>query len=282
MSHWAQVQPSSVRVEQVSRGNEKAALRYLSRAPYLNVFISHVLLLEPAARARDDVVMVLDGPEVAGVAYCGRQLAISAEPAGLRPLAEYVRRRRGERMIVGVRETVRAFWELIRKWHAPPRLVRDRQFVMMVDRERLRPYEPRTIVRHARLEECSAVADGSAQMVRQELGVDPRRGSPDFSAGVAEMIERKLWWIGTTGGKVCFICNIGPWCERTVQLQGIWTPPALRGKGLATASLAAICDRLLESLPSVSLYVNDFNEPAIALYRRVGFEHVGDFQTILF
>jgi ribosomal protein S18 acetylase RimI-like enzyme len=273
---------NSVRVEPISRTNKKTVLRYLSRAPYLNVFIAHVLLLDSPPRARSDVVAAVDGREVAGVAYCGRQLAIAAEPAALSPLADHVKRRRGERMIVGERETVRAFWQLIRKWHAPPRLVRDRQFVMMVDRERLAAYEPRTIVRHARLEETGAVADGSAQMVRQELGIDPRRASSDYSAGVAEMIERKLWWVGTIDGKICFICNIGPWSEQTVQLQGIWTPPALRGKGLATASLAAICDRLLESLPSVSLYVNDFNDPAVALYRRVGFEHVGDFQTILF
>jgi len=59
-------------------------------------------------------------------------------------------------------------------------------------------------------------------------------------------------------------------------------PTALRGRGLATASLAAICNRLLETTPTLSLYVNDFNEAAIALYRRVGFDHVGDFQTLLF
>jgi predicted GNAT family acetyltransferase len=96
------------------------------------------------------------------------------------------------------------------------------------------------------------------------------------------MLERRLWWVGTTDQRLCFFCNIGPWSAQTTQLQGIWTPPSMRGRGLATASLAAICDRLLDTTPTLSLYVNDFNEAAIALYRRVGFEHVGDFQTLLF
>ena len=271
-----------MRIEPLSAANEAAALRYLARSPYLNVFITHVLLHETQTRTRSDVAVASDAGQVLGVAYCGRQLALAAEPASLPAFAEYSRRRRGERMIIGARDTVRAFWALVAGWHPRPRLVRDRQLVMVLDREHLRPYEPRATVRHARAEEAAAVAEGSALMVRQELDYDPRRGSPDFAAAVRQMIERKLWWVGLDDGKLCFLCNIGPWCERTVQLQGIWTPPALRGRGLATASLAAICDRLLEVSPTTSLYVNDFNEPALALYRRVGFQHVGDFQTILF
>jgi predicted GNAT family acetyltransferase len=34
--------------------------------------------------------------------------------------------------------------------------------------------------------------------------------------------------------------------------------------------------------PVVSLYVNAYNERAVAAYRRVGFEQVGTFATVLF
>ena len=153
---------------------------------------------------------------------------------------------------------------------------------MMLDRARLRPYERRTITRHAVIAEWNDVAEGSAQMVRQELAYEPRRGSAEFGAGIRQMIDSKLWWVGSSNGRLCFFCNVGPWCKKTIQLQGVWTPPDLRGRGLATASLASICDRLLEVSPTLSLYVNDFNHAAIALYRRIGFEHVGDFQTLLF
>jgi uncharacterized protein len=268
-------------IEPLSAATQRPALKYLSRSPYLNVFISHVLLHDPPPM-RKNVAVAVEGERVLGVGYYGRQLALAAEPAALPAFGEHAKHNRGERMIIGPRETVSAFWNAVRSWHVAPRLVRDRQLVMMVDRARLRPYERRATVRHAEQREWEAVADGSAQMIRQELGYDPRPGAPEFAAGIRQMIERKLWWVGSANGRLCFFCNAGPWCDQTVQLQGIWTPPQLRGQGLATASLAAICDRLLEVSPTLSLYVNDFNEAAIALYRRVGFEHVGDFQTMLF
>jgi len=269
-------------IEPVTPATAGPALEYLSREPYLNVFITHILQNDLPLPSRHKVAVAIEGGRVTGVAYFGRQLAIAAEPDTIADFGEYAKRQRGERMIVGERSTIRSFWQSVKAWHTPPRLVRDRQLVMMVDRERLRPYERRVLVRHAKMIEWQAVADGSAEMVRQELAYDPRHGSADFSAGIRQMIERRLWWIGTLDGEVCFLCNVGPWSQQTVQLQGIWSPPEFRGKGLATASLAAICDRLLEVSPTLSLYVNDFNESAIALYHRVGFEHAGDFQTILF
>jgi len=269
-------------IETLSEATHGPALEYLERSPYLNVFISHVLMHDLAPSIRKNVAIAIDDGRVVGVAYCGRQLVIASEESALQPFGEYAREHRGERMIVGSRQTVRAFWEAIRNWHVAPRLVRDRQLVMMLDRSRLRACDQRVTVRHARPDEWNAVAAGSAQMIQQELAYDPRRGWPDFDAGIRQMIERQLWWIGSADDRLCFFCNIGPWSNRTVQLQGIWTPPELRCQGLATSALAAICDRLLESSPTISLYVNDFNEAAVALYRRVGFEHVGDFQTLLF
>jgi uncharacterized protein len=269
-------------IEPVSDPTYGPALDYLARSPYLNVFISHVLLHDLTPSARNNVSVAMDEGRVVGVAYYGRQIAIASEDSALKPFGEHARARRGERMIVGSRKTVRAFWEAIRNWHAAPRLVRERQLVMMLDRPKLRPYDRRVNVRHAEIDEWRAVAEGSAQMISQELAYDPRRGWPDFDASVRQMIDGRLWWVGSLDGQLCFFCNIGPWCNRTVQLQGIWTPPELRRQGYATSSLAAVCDRLLEISPSISLYVNDFNEAAVALYRRVGFEHVGDLQTILF
>jgi uncharacterized protein len=272
----------TIRIDSVSPANERAALTYLARAPYVNVFITYLILFDLAPPTRQRLRVAFDGDHICGVAYFGRQVALACDDTALDAFAHEARRHRGERMIIGEREAVRGFWQRVRTWHQKPRIVRDRQLVMAVDRTNLRRFENSVVVRHALPNEWPEVAKGSAGLIEQELEYDPRSASADFNANVREMIERNLWWVGESHGRLCFFCNIGPWCHETAQLQGIWTPPDLRGRGLATASFSAISERLLEHSPTLSLYVNDFNRDAIALYERVGYQHVADFQTMLF
>lgn len=273
---------SRVRVERISPANENAILRYLARSPYDNVHLSYLVRYDRSTSTRSGIFAAFDDGDVVGAASFGRQLVLASEPMALTAFAALADRRRGERMIVGPRSAVQGLWHLLRARRPPPRLVRERQLVMKLDANRLAPGPRDVTVRLANPSDWTAIVDSSAQMIEHELAYDPRRSSPDFAAGVRAMIERQRWWVGEQKGRLCFFCSIGPWCERTTQLQGIWTPPAMRGKGLATAALGAICELLLQSAPTLSLYVNDFNERAIALYHRIGFEHVSDFQTILF
>lgn len=269
-------------LEPISPATQEPALTYLSRSPYCNVLISYIILQDLQLAPKRSVLVAVDDSEIRGVAYYGRQMAIAADADAVPAFAEHARRVRGERMIIGERGAVSAFWRLARQWHAPPRLVREHQLVMMLDRSRLRAYDASVEVRNARTSEWKAVADSATAMVRQELEYDPQSDPASFADNIKQMIGRKLWWVGVAEEQLCFFCNVGPWCRQTTQLQGIWTPPALRGRGYATAALGAICDRLLETVPTLSLFVNDFNHDAIALYHRIGFEHVADFQTILF
>ncbi len=271
------------RIERLSSAHEAAALAYLARSPYEHVFLTYLILFDtaPVTREASHVAFDDDG-RVIGVGYFGRQVVLAADDSAIEAFAGIGRRHHGERMLVGPRPAVEAYWQHIAPQHVLPRAVRRRQFVMMLDRSMLRPYEHTVLARRARIDEWTSVADNSALMIAQELEYDPRRSSPEFTANVRAMIDRGLWWVGESLGRLCFYCNIGPWSPQTAQLQGIWTPPELRGKGLATAALSAICDRLLAMSPSLSLYVNDFNTPAIALYDRVGFSIVAEFATLLF
>jgi uncharacterized protein len=46
--------------------------------------------------------------------------------------------------------------------------------------------------------------------------------------------------------------------------------------------MAAVVQAALRMAPVVSLYVNDYNQPARAAYRRAGFTEVGTFMSVLF
>ena len=59
--------------------------------------------------------------------------------------------------------------------------------------------------------------------------------------------------------------------------------PEYRGRGIATAAMAAVVDDALRRVaPTVSLYVNDYNASARRVYQHCGFVSAGAFATVLF
>ncbi len=263
--------------------NARAAIAYLARAPYENVFLNWLIERDPWIDTRAATYVYASGGTVCGVAYFGRQIVIAAEgDDAVAAFAAIAPSYPQERMIVGRRETVARYWKIVRGCHVPARIVRDEQPLLMVDRETLRGASGGVLVRRATPAEWEAVARNSARMIQAELEYDPRAYGSAFDANVRRMIEAGLWWVGEYAGDLCFFCNAGPHSDRTLQLQGIWVPPALRGHGLASAALFGVCERLLENVPTISLYVNGFNVRALALYERTGFTRVGAFTTLLF
>lgn len=60
-------------------------------------------------------------------------------------------------------------------------------------------------------------------------------------------------------------------------LGNITTHPDRRGEGLGTTVTAGLCKRLLETVETIGLNVRSDNAPAIAAYRKIGFEVVGTY-----
>jgi hypothetical protein len=66
------------------------------------------------------------------------------------------------------------------------------------------------------------------------------------------------------------------------EIQGVWVQPTLRGRGFGRAGVAEVVDLVQDGLaPTVSLYVNDYNDRAIRAYEAVGFQRVGTFATVM-
>lgn len=272
-------------VARLRREDEAEAHRFLAQRPYENVLLDWLIEHDRSSATRSRMFLCRSASgEITGASYFGRQVILTAEDdAAIGGLAKTAYAYRHERMIVASREVARDYWEAIKNWHTPPRLVRDRQPLLVVGK-RILKLAPREGVetRLATNEELDVVMENSAAMIEYELGYDPRRASSGFRWNVRRMIEREMWWIAIVDGWPSFFCHIGPYSSQTVQLQGVWTAPPARGRGIAKTALSKICATLLEEYPTVSLYVNDFNAAALALYRSLGFRQSGELCTYLF
>ncbi len=71
--------------------------------------------------------------------------------------------------------------------------------------------------------------------------------------------------------------------RRTVRVAHVYTPPEHRGRGYATACVAALTRRLLdEGNARCCLYSDVTNEASNAVYRRLGYEPICDVTRYIF
>ncbi|NCQ33633.1 GNAT family N-acetyltransferase, partial [bacterium] len=62
---------------------------------------------------------------------------------------------------------------------------------------------------------------------------------------------------------------------------GVYTPPLVRGQGIATRAMVDMCDALFKrGFPRIVLYVNDDNVAARRVYEKVGFTFHCPYETV--
>jgi RimJ/RimL family protein N-acetyltransferase len=270
-------------LEKLRSANSAEALAYLAENPYENVFVTWLIESSLVGRFGSEVVLWRDAEGfVRGVGYFGPQHVLHAScDEAVDSFAAFARRAGTPRMIVGPVATVERYWSQARGRFGAPTMVRECQPVYALARNRLRYTRAGAGVGQASLAELDEIVNNAAAMILGELGNDPRRNGNDFRTRTAGLIKSGWFWRYRVEGELVFMCHIGSTSALTAQLQGVWTPVEARGHGHATRGLGAICDHLLDEYQTLSLYVNDFNKPAVALYERVGFQRVGAFRTIL-
>jgi predicted GNAT family acetyltransferase len=157
------------------------------------------------------------------------------------------------------------------------------QPVLAMNSDPLVPPDP--LVHTVRLDELDILLPACVAMFTEEVGVSPigPDGGAGYRARVTELVRAGRSFARIEHGQVIFKAEIGAVTPLACQVQGVWVPPALRGRGHAARGMAAVVAEGRRSVaPVVSLYVNDFNTPARAAYRRVGFTEAGTFMSVLF
>lgn len=196
--------------------------------------------------------------------------------------AQVVERPRACTSVVGRADAVEVMWARLAEAWGPARSVRSSQPLLVLDGPpSVRPHDR---VRLAEPLDFDGYLDAATQMFTEELGVAPHvaPGADAFRARVAELIRRRrAFVVCDADGRIEFKAEVGAVSARTAQLQGVWVRPELRGHGMGTAAVAAVCLHALALAPTVSLYVNDYNLAALRLYDRLGMRQAATLATVL-
>lgn len=267
---------------------------YLARDPISNVFmLSWLENYGICAPGRPDLFSfraVRDNGRLVGVSLLitHRLALLSTDDAPTARSLGRWHREQGVRLdhVVSRRQAVTPFWQEYAASGIRPRLLRDQELYEVERNEWLarRGSAERTHgVRLARMSDLDAIFWASARMHTEETLEDPlARDAAHFRRHVEHRIEngRTYAWFDDHR-RLLFKADISAQSAWGAQISGVFTPRALRGRGIATIAITEICEDLFKrGFPRVTLYVNRTNDAARRVYQKVGFRYHTDYQTV--
>lgn len=206
---------------------------------------------------------------------------VETTPEAIAGFAEQLAQQRRAWSIVGEQGPVLALWEQLEPAWGPARSPRRDQPFLVIDHDSAIAPDPR--VRRFMLDELDLVHPACVAMFTEEVGVDPESSGSGYRARVAQLLTHG-WSFGIIeDDSVVFKAEVGALTSHGCQLQGVWVRPDLRGRGIAAPAMAAVVQQVRAEISRVvTLYVNDHNTTARAVYDRIGFRQLTTFASILF
>ncbi|GAB3858433.1 GNAT family N-acetyltransferase [Nocardioides maradonensis] len=274
-------------VRVLSSADLGAFLSLAAQDPVVNVFVIHraeTTNLEPRWLGGEMWGKFEGGELVAACHVAANLVPVEADPDDAVDFADAaLARRRTASTIVGPQDAVRPFWERVAPDWGRPRDVRWDQRHLAISAAPL--VEPDPFVRPSVRADLGVLYPACVAMYTEEVGISPEvgGGSDLYRARVLQLVNRSWSFARYDDGQLVFKAEVACATRDAAQIQGVWVPPHLRGQGLATAGMAAVVEQVRATIaPNVSLYVNDWNEAARAVYERVGFVETDRFATIMF
>ena len=279
---------AGLRVRPLRERDLRAALEYLDRSPLLNLVLADLVLrmADPAAGPgkTPEVLGAWRGRELAGLAGLAPSVVFdaAAEPQALEAFFPYLVRV-GSGLVKSTEEVVAPLlaW-LVAEGR---RVLLDRieiGFAVTPEQARLRPAAADPPVRAAAVADLEALVDAARQSLLEESRPDPTDSDPaGFRRWVRGRVRRAV--VVEQDSKLGFVGYADVQCPRGWLLQGVFTWPAYRRRGLAAAGVSELCRRAFAAGSShVQLAVIEGNTAAERLYEGLGFQRFARLRTLLF
>jgi len=266
----------------LSEDDVKGALEFLQRDPLINVYLISRLIEERSLAATQIVVVRFNGAIVLVVSLA-TNIVLAGDPSISGDLTEtavmliadrILTRMLPVRAIISPSHLVEALWNQLRVRLDPPTVVRLNQPIYAIRRRF--DYPDLGEARYSTLRDLDQLVPACAAMHREEVGIDPmERDAAGYRERIRELIEKKRSVVRVADNRIVSKCEYSAVTNDAVQLMGVWTDPRHRRHGLSRELLREVCGHLFRRGKIVTLFVNDFNQPAIALYESLGFQRIG-------
>ncbi|WP_052466313.1 GNAT family N-acetyltransferase [Mobilicoccus massiliensis] len=279
---WAQREVRALR-----NADREQALAVCAREPAAGVYVAARIGETDLDRARGVLLGYAPHGPVEAVCWASANFVpVGCDEAAASAFAHRLRRQQSQcSSIFGPAMEVAWMWDtLSSRWREPIEL-RVPQPLMAIPVDRTLRVAPDPRLRPATPADLDVLTPAAAAMFTEEIGYPPyrdQRGLRAYRGAVRALVGRGHAFVITEGDTVVFKADIGSVGVGACQIQGVWIDPAFRGQGIAAAAMAAVVQRARRVAPLVTLYVNHYNAAALATYRRVGFDEIGRFATILF
>lgn len=264
------------------------ALMFLDREHELNIYLIS-RICEAGLEQFGPVVAVFRNASMVAVATTSANLSAAVDPGlsaeELTEVAalisrEVIARSTYLRAIIAPSDVVDALWSQMESHFHPPSVVRLFQPVYLL--ERLVGDIGLRHVRHGRTDDLDLLVPACAAMHHEEIGIDPlERDAFGYHQRIRDLVDQNRSFVWMEGSEIAFKCEISAETEGAVQLMGVWTAPRLRRQGYALRGLSEVCGHVLSRGRSVTLFVNDFNDPARKLYKKLGFRQIGQNRALI-
>lgn len=184
-------------------------------------------------------------------------------------------------VVVGPAAAVDAFWSVFVTAGLRARLERP-QVLLSVTASQLRAVPARGL-RLAHGTDLEQLLQATLDMHAHETMEAPRVSEiPTFRRTIEYQVSMRRLYVISRGQppSLCFKASISAECDLGAQIEGVFVPEHLRGQGHGIRGMSELCGWLLETVDTISLYVNEDNQRALNLYDKLGFQRLEPFKTV--